>query len=88
MRVKRSREKAAVHMQVGYGKVQSVVAPNEIAVFKAEGAELVGIKKGAHFGVLRIPQEGREVDGLLSAVIEPQTKTIFGRLFDACDVVN
>ena len=73
-------------MQVGNGETQIVVTPDEITMLEAEGAELVRLEKGTHFGMLRVPQKRPEVDRLFATVVEPQAKTIIARLFDARDV--
>jgi hypothetical protein len=81
----RGRDKG-VRVKVGNGETQVVVAPNQIAMLEAEGAELVWLEKGAHFGMLRVPQKGPEVDSLFGTVVERQAKTIVARLLDARDV--
>jgi len=75
-----------VRVQVGSGEAQVVITPDEIAMLHTEGAELIGFKKDAHFGMLRIPKKGSEIDLLLNAVVEPQTKAIIACLLDAYDI--
>ena len=63
-------------MKIGDREAKIVVAPDQISVFKAVTTEIFLGKKRPDIGMLRITQEGTEVDDLLGGIIELQSQAV------------
>gem|GEM_PF-3683458 len=77
------RASQAPVVQVGDGKAEVVIAPDQVALFDREGGEQARVEVGLNQRIARPAEKGLEIDGAHRAIVECEADSELARVLGA-----